>query len=88
MSEGGGGGCNILGIFCQKKRKDIAVFDIEDKAAMEAAASHNFGHQNAHAPLGEDPSFREVTGAPCNNCSLISMSEAVPNAFGQCHQGR
>ena len=40
MSEGGGGGgCNILGIFCNKRRKEIAVFDMEDKAAMEAATN-------------------------------------------------
>ena len=39
MSGGGGGGCNILEIFCKRKSKEIAVFDIEDKATTEAAAT-------------------------------------------------
>ena len=82
--SGGGGGCNILEIFCKRKSKEIAVFDIEDKSATEAPAC---GGLCSHAPLGEVPSFSEVTGAPCHNCSLISMSEAVPNAFDRCHQG-
>ena len=84
---GGGGGCNILEIFCKRKSKEIVSFDIEDKAATTEATGGGGLCSHSHAPLGEDPSFREVTGAPCHNCSLISMSEAVPNAFGRCHQG-
>ena len=89
MSGGGGGGsggCNILRMCCKKKKKtnDVSI-EIEDKAAM-GMDSHSHGH--GHAPVGKDLSFREMTGAPCNNCSLISMGEAVPNTFGRCHQGR
>ena len=88
MSGGGGsgGGCNILRLCCKKKKKkNDGSFEIEDKAAaMGGTDSHSHGH----ASVGKDPSFREMAGAPCNNCSLISMGEAVPNTSGRCHQGR
>ena len=47
-SMSGGGGCNILGMFC-KKKKDVSTVStyIEDKAVMD----------NHHVPVGMDPRY-------------------------------
>ena len=77
MSEGGG--CNIFRMmFCCRNA-------IED-GSRENVFVPGSVVTSSHTPVGKDPSFGEIQRQTCNNCSLIVMGEAVPNAFGHCHQ--